>query len=75
MSGDLGRKSLPQLRLAAIESPLRLSASRVDLSKMKMNLKHKMKADVSLVDRTDRLGVVKTEEPCHNSAIVSACHI
>ena len=61
MSGNLGRKSLPQLRSAAVKSPLHLCAYRVDLSKMKMSLKHKMKAEVSLVDR---LGAVKTEEPC-----------
>ena len=64
MSGNLGRKSLPQLRSAAVKSPLHLCAYRVDLSKMKMSLKHKMKAEVSLVDRTDRLGAIKTEEPC-----------
>ena len=29
-----------------------------------MNLKYKMKVEVSLVDRTDRLGAVKTEKPC-----------
>ena len=64
MSGNLGRKSLPQLRSAAVESLLHLSANQVDLSKMKMSLKHEMKAEVSLVDRTDRVGAIKTEEPC-----------
>ena len=46
-----------------------MSASRIDLSKMKMTLKLKMKAEVSLhvVDRTDWLGAVtavKTRKPC-----------
>ena len=72
MSSDLGRKPLPQLRSVS-ESRQRLSASRVNLSKMKMNLKYKMKAEVSLVDRTDRLGAVKTENlsTTVNSAIVN----
>ena len=48
MNGDLGRKPLPQLR--SVESPQCLSASQIDLSKMKINLKHKRKAEVSLVD-------------------------
>ena len=30
-----------------------------------------MKAEVSLVDRTDGLGAVKTEKPVNNSAIVN----
>ena len=37
-----------------------------------MNLKYKMKVEVSLVDRTDRLGAVKSEKPCQQpSAIVN----
>ena len=28
-----------------------------------MNLKHKMKDEVSLVDKTDRSGAVKSEQP------------
>ena len=35
---------------------------QVDLSMMKMNLKHKMKTEVSIVDRIDGLGAVKTEK-------------
>ena len=31
---------------------------------MKMNLKYKMKVEVTLVDRTDRLGAIKSEKPC-----------
>ena len=31
---------------------------------MKINLKHKMKDEVSLVDKTDRSGAVKSEKPC-----------
>ena len=61
MSGNLGRKRLPQLR--SVKSWRRLSASQVNLSMMKMNLKHKMKTEVSIVDRIDELGAVKTEKP------------
>ena len=50
---------------------------------MKINLKHKMKAEVSLVDRTDRLGTVtvtavKTEKPCQqlcHRELVGAHHM
>ena len=42
-----------------------------------MNLKHKIKAEVSLVDRADGLGAVKTEKPCQelcHRELVSTCH-
>ena len=67
MNGDLDRKPSP-LRSVG-ESRRRLSAFRVDLSRIKMNLKHKMKAEVSSVDGTDGLGAVKTV--VNNSAIVN----
>ena len=37
-----------------------------------MNLKHKMRDELSLIDRTDRLGAVKSEKPYQQpSAIVN----
>ena len=36
-----------------------------------MNLNHKMKDEVSLVDKTDRLGAVKSEKPCQQPSV---CH-
>ena len=37
-----------------------------------MNLKHKMKDEVSLVDKTDRSGAVKSEKPCQQRELVGA---
>jgi len=37
---------------------------------MKMNLKHKIKDEVSLVDKTHRSGAVKSEKPCKQPSVI-----